>query len=132
MTIMGLSLPTLAHAQEGTDYKYYFEAYGVEVLNNPGVEIEYPTRARPNPEQNITDLSYWVNDVLPYTEDRDEDRYIVYPKHGIVVPVVTPNATDQKLIDQGEMFNHYPYLEKGALHYFGYDPHQGVGNMVIA
>ncbi len=132
MTIMGLWLPTIAQAQEGTDYKYYFEAYGVEVLNNPGVEIEYPTRARPNPEQNITDLSYWVNDVLPYAEDRDEDRYIVYPKHGIVVPVLTPNATDQKLIDQGEMFNHYPYLEEGALHYFGYDPHQWIGNMVIA
>lgn len=115
---MGWMTQTFAQTQQGVDYKYYFDAYGIEVLNAPGVEITYPTRAKPNPEQNITDLSYWVNEVLPYAQDRNASKYIVYPKHGIVVPVLTPNANDQVLIDQGEMFDHYPYLEKGALHYF--------------
>lgn len=132
MSVLLWTTNSLALAAEGTDYTYYFDLYDVEVINAPGVDITYPSWAKPNPEENITDLSYWVYDVLPYPEDRNASKYIVYPKHGIVVPVLIPNEQDQALIAQGEMFDHFPYLEKGALHYFGYDPHQGYGNMVIA
>ncbi len=132
VVFMGLSTGVFAQDAAWTDYKYYFDLYGVEVVTNPGVETAFPTWAKPNPDQNITDLAYWVDDVLPFAEDRNADKYIVYPKHGVIVPVLTPSASDQKLIDKWEMFNHFPYLEKGALHYFWYDAHQGYGNMVIA
>lgn len=115
-----------------SDYQYYFDKFDIEVVHNSAVEIEYPSWAAPNPAQDQTDLSYWVNDVLPYAEDRDEDAYLVYPKHGIVVPVLRPTADDQAQIDMGEMFNHYPYLEQGALHYYGYSPDEAISNMVIA
>ncbi len=129
---VGLIAPVFAEDSQALDYKYYFDLYGIEVENNAGVDIQFPTWAKPNPDQDITDLSYRVNDVLPFAEDRNAPKYIVYPKHGIVVPVVLPNASDKALIDRGEMFNHFPYLQVGALHYFGFDPQQGYGNMVIA
>jgi hypothetical protein len=39
-----------------------------------------------------------MNDVLPFSEDRDKDAYIVYPKLGVIVPVLTINEDDKKLI----------------------------------
>ncbi len=35
-----------------------------------------------------TDASYWINDVLPYEEDRYEDIYLVIPQLWLVTPVV--------------------------------------------
>jgi len=114
-------------------YDRYFQAMNVEVVDSPHVYIEYPDWARPNPGQNITDVDYWVNHVLPHEESRGHDTFLVYPKHGIVTPVLVPNETDQKLISNAKNFNHYKYLEQGALHYFGSRPNEDrVGNMVIA
>lgn len=48
------------------------------------------------------------------------------------MPVLTPNQSDADLIRAGKAFNHYPYLEKGALHYFGTSPSRGAGNLSIA
>jgi hypothetical protein len=79
-----------------------------------------------------TDLSYWVYNVLPYEADRNANAYLVYPQLWIVVPVLTPNASDKALIYAGKSFSHYSYLENGALHYFGQSPSQGKGNMSIA
>jgi hypothetical protein len=43
-----------------------------------------------------------------------------------------PTKADIDLISQGKAFNHYGYLERGSLHYFGLSPSQGAGNMSIA
>jgi len=82
------------------DYTYYFDKYDIEVLNSDTVETTYPSRAKPNPEQDKKDIYYWVNEVLPDKNAKNAEMYIVYPTHGMVIPVLEPNATDLKLIQQ--------------------------------
>lgn len=95
------------------------------------IETTFPTRAQSNLEQNITDLSYWL-DVLPYEEDKGAEGYIVYPKQWVIAPLVWPDADDIEKIKVGELFDHYKYLQNGALHYVWTAPDQGIGNMVVA
>lgn len=111
---------------------YLFSLNNIEVIPSDNVSYEYPTWAKMNPEMDKTSLAYWVKKVLPYAQDRNKNAYLVYPKAGIVVPVLNPSQTDAELIKQWKAFNHYPYLENGALHYFGIWPAAGVGNMSIA
>ncbi len=119
------------HAEELTA-DYYFKKYAVEVVYSPNVETTFPTWAQPDDTQTNTDLNFRVHDVLPYAQDKKADRYIVYPKSGIVLPISTPSVDDTKKIKNGEVFNHYPYLEQGGLFYYGKSPSEGVANMVIA
>ena len=111
---------------------YLFSLNNIEVIPSDNVSYEYPTWAKMNPEMDKTSLAYWVKKVLPYAQDRNKSAYLVYPKAGIVVPVLNPSANDAALIKQWKAFNHYPYLENGALHYFGIWPSVGIGNMSIA
>lgn len=113
------------------DHNYYFELYDIEVLERTDAEIEYPFWVAPNPEQNITDLNHRV-ETLPYSQDKNRYWYVVYPKHGLTVPLDTPSMSDINKIQSGQAFNHYPYLEDGALHYRGSSPMEWNGNMVIA
>jgi hypothetical protein len=85
-------------------------------VRHPSIDSEYPSRATPDESQSITDLQHRVA-ILPYAEDKHRDGYVVYPKHGITVPLSTPTASDHEKIRMGQMFDHYPYLEQGALHY---------------
>lgn len=117
---------------EAYDYTHYFNQYDIEVLRSNTVETTYPAWAKPNPEQDKKDVSYRVNEVLQDENAKSADMYIVYPTHGIVIPVREPNETDFKLIQQGEDFNHYKYLEKWALHHFWAHPAVEKGNIVIA
>lgn len=103
----------------------------MEITEVAGIDITFPTRATPNPTQDITDLQYWL-DILPYTEDKTAAGYVVYPKVGVIIPLVRPNSNDLEKIKVGELFDHYKYLEEGALHYVGAAPDQGIGNMVLA
>lgn len=80
----------------------YVEQFGVNIVKNQGVDTAYPARAQPNPTEDKTDLSYRVNEVLPFESSKNADMYLVYPKHGIVTPVLTPNATDKKSIADGK------------------------------
>ena len=96
------------------------------------VDTTFPTWAKPNVAQDKKDLSYRVDMVLPFSQDRNSDAYIVYPTYGVVVPVNTPSADDSILMSQGQKFDYYPYFERGALHYFGVSPFEWPGNMVIA
>ncbi len=114
------------------DYTYYFNQYNIEVLTSKTVETDYPSRAKPNPKQDKKDLSYWVNDVLPYAEGKNADIYLVYPTHGIVIPVLEPNENDLKLIQEWKDFNHFKYLEKGGLHHFWGNPTIEKTNIVVA
>lgn len=65
---------------------------GIPVFNSPvktvyattsTIDTQFPTRATPNAEQNITDLSYWIDtlpDTASYNEDKTARGYVVYPK----------------------------------------------------
>jgi len=114
-----------------THREYYFDLFDIETVRHPSIESEYPTRAKPDKTQSITDLQYRV-DTIPFPWADQASAYIVYPRHGITVPISTPNETDQDLIRNGKAFNHYPYLDKWWLHYRGNNPEEGNGNMVIA
>ena len=111
---------------------YLFSLNNIETIPSDNVSYEYPTWAKMNPETDKTSLAYWVKKVLPYAQDRNKSAYLVYPKAGIIVPVLNPSASDAALIKQWKAFNHYPYLENGALHYFGIWPSAWAGNMSIA
>lgn len=104
---------------------------GMEIQEVAGIDITFPSRATPNPTQDITDLDYWL-DILPYIEDKTAAGYVVYPKVGVIIPLVRPNNDDLEKIKVGELFDHYKYLEEWALHYVGAAPDQGIGNMVLA
>lgn len=95
------------------------------------IDTQFPTRATPNPTQDITDLSY-RKDTLPYEQDKTAAGYVVYPKQGVTIPLVWPNSIDLEKIKVGDLFDHYKYLEEWALHYVGHAPDQGIWNMVLA
>ncbi len=116
---------------EQSHREYYFELFDIQTVRHPSIESEYPTWAVPDESQSILDLQYWV-DTIPFDGAYDAESYLVYPKHGITVPIHTPNDQDVDKIFNGEVFNHYPYLDKGWLHYRGNNPQMGNGNMVIA
>lgn len=100
-------------------YQDYFAQYGVEIAPEGGADYAYPERAQPDASQTIVDLSYRVHDVLPFDQDKNAGMYMVIPKAGIVFPVVLPTSDDKTLIDNGEVFDHFKYLTKGALRYYG-------------
>ena len=126
------SADTTMSGQSLSHHEYYFQMHGVETVDNPSVETTYPERAQPDDTQSITDLSHWL-DILPYEQDMNRYGYVVYPEHGIVTPFDTPSADDTQKIKNGKKFDHYPYLDNGALHYRGKDPTQWTAwNMVIA
>lgn len=112
-------------------YEYFFDLYDVKVIQNDNAEMTYPDWLQPNTAQDITDLSHWV-DILPFAQDKNRNGYVVYPRHGLVIPLDKTSNEDTKKIMSGQAFDHYPYLEDGALHYRGKDPRDGNGNMIIA
>lgn len=116
---------------EQTHREYYFELFDIETVRHPSIESTYPDRANPNEEQDIVDLQHRV-DIIPFSQDKNRNWYIVYPKHWVVTPLSTPSYSDTQKIRNGEMFNHYPYLDEWGLHYWWKDPSEGEWNMVIA
>ncbi len=103
--------------------------YSSDISVNWTIDYWFPTWVKANPWNR--DLDFWLQ-TLPYEQDKHGSWYLVYPKYGIIVPLLTPNASDHEKILQWENFNHFPYLQNGALHYFGKDPSEGKGNMVVA
>lgn len=105
--------------------------YVINSVTVPWVDTTYPTRAKPNLDESITDVNYRIQ-TLPYDQDKSAAWYVVYPKVWVTVPLVRPDDGDIKKIQIGELFNHYKYLEDGALHYVWYAPDQWIWNMVLA
>jgi sortase (surface protein transpeptidase) len=103
----------------------------MEIKQVAGVDITFPSRAKPDAKQEITDLNYWL-ETLPHEQDKNNAGYVVYPKIGMITPLVRPDDNDISKIKIGDVFDHYKYLEEGALHYVGKGPDEGVGNMVLA
>lgn len=104
----------------------------IEVIRWANRTVDYPERAKPDIDYKNQNIEYRMNEVLPYDEDRNKDAYIVYPKLGVIVPVLTINEEDKKLVREKKWFDHYKYLEWWSLHYVWNSPSQWDGNMVIA
>ncbi len=105
--------------------------YVINSVSVPWVDTTYPTRATPNLDESITDLDYRIK-TLPYDLDKSAAWYVVYPKTWVTVPLVRPDTNDVEKIKVWEIFNHYKYLEDGALHYVWDAPDQWIWNMVLA
>ncbi|MFA7285189.1 MAG: sortase [Candidatus Absconditabacterales bacterium] len=129
---VGALLPYASFATSNDYIQSIMDQKQIEVIQGDSWETQYPTWAKPDPSYEKTDLAYRVHEVLPYKSDRNSKAYIVYPKVGIVAPVKVISEADKQSILARKGFNHFPYLELGVLHYVGYSPVQGVGNMVIA
>lgn len=67
------------------------------------------------------DASYWINYVLPYPEDRNEDLYLVIPQLWLVTPIVQiPSWTyDYNLMKWGGQIDINKYLKWGVIEYAG-------------
>ncbi len=57
----------------------------VRVISRRGVDTSVVGWAKPS--KNI-DIAYWKDEVLPYTEDRNHDQYLVIPRLGLVAPLI--------------------------------------------
>lgn|GEM_PF-2544372 len=63
--------------------------YGDLFLEQANLQYTPPTWFQPHSLATApTDASYWINNVLPYEEDRYEAIYLVVPQLGLVTPVV--------------------------------------------
>ncbi len=79
-----------------------------------------PTWLQPTTLANASeDASYWINQVLPYEEDRYNDLYMVVPQLGIVVPIIDiPQGTaDYTTMKNGGQIDINKYLVGGAIEY---------------
>lgn len=104
----------------------------IEILPWAQRDTAFPQRAKPDIDYQHTDIDYRIHHVLPYPEDKNASAYIVYPKLGVIIPVLIITDNDQVLLRSKQWFDHYKYLRWGSLHYLGNSPSQWNGNMVIA
>ncbi len=67
------------------------------------------------------DASYWINEVLPYEEDRNENVYLVIPQLWLVTPVVSipPGSNDYNRMINGQDIAINNYLKGGIIEYVG-------------
>lgn len=104
----------------------------IEIIKWADRSTDYPKWAKPDLNYKHEDLSYWVQEVLPYKEDRERNAYIVYPKMWVILPVEEISGKDKSLIRAKQWFDHYKYLVNWSLHYLWNSPSKWKGNMVIA
>lgn len=71
-----------------------------------------------DPEFFSQDLKFWL-DVMPYSELKDAEMYVVLPKQGIIAPInrIPSDTKDFKRLTNGILINPNPYLQKGIVHY---------------
>lgn len=96
-----------------------FPEYTFEFDPEWNVSYDYPDWAVPDATQTINDLSYRVHEVLPYEQDRQASLYLVIPKAWVVLPILLPVPEDKQQIDAWIMFDHFPYLQRWWLWYYG-------------
>ncbi len=132
MCLFNIALSGLGFAAYPEFIKDIIQEKSIEIIEGDDRQIEYPVWAKPDLEYQHIELSYWVQEVLPYKSDKNNSAYLVYPKMGIVLPVRGLTNQDKQSIINRQGFDHFKYLQEGILHYVGYSPSQGVGNMVIA
>ncbi len=98
------------------------------IILHPRINITPPKWAKPGMSE---DIDYWKNTVLPYSEDRNEDEYIVIPSLWVVVPLkyVPKNTSDyEDIVNDGTQIkdfslqgwkNYLRYLNEWVMQYPG-------------
>lgn len=122
----------ISNAANNQYIQWLLDAKNIEVKTSEKRETDYPSWAQPDLDLQHTDLSYRVQDILPYEQDKDADAYIVYPSQGIIYPVLSLFQEDKDLIMDKKKFDHYKYLQNGWLQYIWERPSMKSDNMVIA
>ena len=107
-----------------------FAAKNVPVIADPTVQITIPAYIQPDLSQSNLDIDYWIS-TLP-AKYQSESEYFIYPKAGIVIPIVNFSPEDKRIVDQWLAVDHFPYLERWAVHHRWKKPQQGKGNFTIA
>jgi len=113
--------------------QYYldgFAAKNVPVIADAGVQITIPSYIQPDLSQSNLDIDYWIS-TLP-AKYQSENEYFIYPKAGIIIPIVNFSPADKRIVDQWLSVDHFTYLEKGAVHHRWKKPQQWKGNFTIA
>jgi len=74
-----------------TDVYVREQQIGVDLfLELDSLEYTPPTRFVPHTLSSAPEsASYWINDVLPFAQDRNEDIYLVIPQLWLVTPIVS-------------------------------------------
>lgn len=108
-----------------------YDAYDVQFEHSASINTTHPD-SFPDPEELITDLNDLINIHITDQADYNAHAYWYVPKVWVFAPVVVPTIEDNTLIAQWEVFNHFPYLQRWILHYYGNDPSQGPWNMILA
>lgn len=74
--------------------------------------------AYPDIDKAPENISYWTN-ILPYSEDKSEDMYIVLPTLGLISPVVPipADSQDYKDMANGKEIDINKYLVEGVIFY---------------
>lgn len=128
------SLPWWVHGygQSIETITQLFAQRNIPIIQTPGIDIAFPSRAQVGDNTDILDPSFWI-ETLPHTKDKRAAGYLVYPKtSGVTIPIVFLNPKDITLVTAGQAFNHNKYLQEGILSYVWALPDQGVGNAVFA
>ncbi len=89
-------------------------------LESAALEYTPPTWFQPTSLSNASeDASYWINQVLPYEEDRYEDTYLVIPQLWLVTPIVSiPDwSADKELMINWSQIDINRYLVWGIIEY---------------
>ena len=137
------TFPTIL-PQTGTS----LEEKGVRIIQNPKIDLVPPSWAQPWASE---DPYKWISEVLPYSEDRNEDEYIVIPTLWVVVPLsyvpqwsedyldIVTDGTQIKDFSLSWGKNYLEYLNEWVMQYPGtlpaglsaWDNKEYTGNTVI-
>ena len=104
------------------------------IPNLPGFDFIQPNWFQATDLQNASESAeYWIDEVLPFPEYRNNSRYLVIPTMGMIVPIgeVTPGSDDYWKMRNGQQIDINKYLRDGVVRF----PHSGYpgapGNMFI-
>ncbi len=91
----------------------------VITIESPALSYTSPERFTPFPlEEAPEDVEYWTS-IIPYTEDRNEDMYVVLPTLWLITPVVfVPEwSQDNKDMTSWKEIDINKYLVEWVMHY---------------
>lgn len=118
----------------GIDYAKLLEQKEIQIIKSERIDTSFHLQPllNSNTHWSAPDLSTLVSVKLPDSKDHFADAYMYFPTVEILVPIVSPSKEDKEKIFLWKSFNHFPYLENWAVHYFWDSPTRWNGNMVLA
>ncbi len=94
--------------------------YGDLVLESPALQYTAPNWFVPHNQATAPeDARYWIDQVFPMPQYRDEDLYLVIPGLGLVTPIVKipPGSSDFNTMVSGGEIGINKYLNNGIIEY---------------